>query len=166
MQMFRVDSEKMTKGLHRLLAAPKDVDRWDTALGDVSMTAVSDDHRRLFAAYIRDLGPATSKAVQIWDDEVEWNANASGDRPEALSEQWMTYPAGPAAQPFFVALVRRYWLACDALNRKVPPASGVTPETFLLGWLMHLSPQQDEAVNVLACMPYWPLGMDHDGNWV
>jgi hypothetical protein len=104
--------------------------------------------------------------VQIWDDEVESTANDSGDRQAALAEQWMAYPAGPAAQPFFVALIRHYWLACDSLNRNVQPSSGVTPETFLLGWLMHLSPRHDEALNVLACMPYWPLGLDQEGNWL
>jgi hypothetical protein len=163
--MFEVDAEKKSRGLHRLLAAPKDVPRWDAHLRDGSMSAVSDEHRRLFSSYVRELVSATGRAVQIWNDEIAWNAKASGDRAEAVKEQWMTYPAGPAVQPFFVALIRRYWLACDALNRSVPPASAVTPETFLLGWLQ-VSPGYDEALNILTCMPYWPVGLDREGNWV
>ena len=38
------------------------------------------------------------------------------------------------------------------------------PEEFLLRWLV--TDRLDELAEFLAGMPYWPIGMDEDGNWV
>ena len=163
--MFQISKDRIHSGTERLLRGPKDLARWDKHITDCTFHDASQEHRMLFGRYLSELRPAAAQAIQIWDGEVNWNAKASGNAEQALEEQWMTYPAGPAAQPFFVALIRRYWLACDELNKHCSSASAVTPETFLLEWLLSEMPDEQNLIKVLACMPYWPIGMDDKGNW-
>ena len=103
-------------------------------------------------------------ALAFWRPLIVAKKTAERSEQEAARAAWMRRPAGPASYPGMVALVREYWLACDALNRKCAEEERVPPWTFLLSWLMDES--HYEAVGVLACMPYWPIGLDEDGNWV
>jgi hypothetical protein len=163
--MPNITAQRVRKGLFRLLNGPRDVDRWDAHLVPIDRAIASHDHRQLFERYCNELGPAVAKAAAVWDGELKGWAAEGRTAEAADKEMWTTYPAGPAAQPFFVALVRRYWLACDALNQTVPADQGVPPEHFLLGWL-HDDPRQEEPMRVLACMPYWPMGIDAKGRWL
>lgn len=69
---------------------------------------------------------------------------------------------GPlCADPKVVAVVRKYWLACDALNRR-SPGSTVDPARFLVDWARTRSPA---LADLVAGLSYWPLGIDEAGNW-
>jgi hypothetical protein len=87
-----------------------------------------------------------------------------GDHKEAVRNQWIRRPAGPGSRAEFVELIRRYWLACDTVNQNVSADVAVAPESFLLAWLASDAPD-DVAVKVIACLPYWPMGMDSDHRW-
>lgn len=164
--MIDIDIHRVRNGVARLLNAPRDLERWDARICAPAYSDASEEHRRLFDAYKTDLRNSVVRAVEVWEGETQGWASAGRTRDEAVQEMWMTYPAGPAAQPFFVALIRRYWLDCDAINRVVPKSQAVAPEAFLLGWLVVEGPAEVESVKILSCMPYWPLGLDREGNWI
>ena len=163
--MLNITEQRVAKGLFRLLRAPADVDRWDAHLVARDEVAASGDHQELFRRYLEESRATTQRAIAAWLGELHGWAAENRTSDAADKEMWATYPAGPAAQPFFVAMVRNYWLACDTLNRKVPEVLAVPPEHFMLGWLQALG-DRTEQVRVLACMPYWPLGIDAKGRWI
>ena len=163
--MLNITTQRVRKGLFRLLNGPSDLDRWDAHIAAVSKTDASPQHRQLFEHYGSKLRVAVPKATANWEGELTGWASEGRTLEQAYAEMWTTYPAGPAAQPFFVALVRRYWLECDALNKTTPKDQAVRPEQFLLDWLQ-ADPANEKLVAVLACMPYWPLGMDVKGHWI
>jgi len=163
--MVDIEPTRINKGFTRLLKGPSDLDRWDAPLPWQPIASASAEHRELFDEYCAALDAGVRAAVENWTGELHGWA-ADGRTPaEARATMWETYPAGPAAFPPFVALVRRFWLRCDALNRQVPAAKAVRPEQFMLGWLREV-PEREEAVAVIASMPYWPLGMDPQGQWI
>jgi hypothetical protein len=163
--MLSITPQRVRKGLFRLLHNPTDVDRWDAHIAPNDRDMSSPAHQELFERYLTDLRPAVHLAAQTWLGELHGWASQGNTPKQAEEEMWSTYPAGPAAQPFFVALVRHYWLACDALNKTTPSKCAVRPEQFLLDWLRS-APESEELVAVLACMPYWPMGVDAEGRWI
>lgn len=163
--MFHVVDQRVRSGVDRLLTAPSDLLRWDAHLVACERHEASQPHRQLFDAYVAELRPAVMRAIEIWDAEIAWAVRSSDGQSAAEESQWATYPAGPAVQPFFVEIVRRYWLACDELNREAPSPPCVAPEFFMLGWLADQLPVSDPVLQVLSCMPYWPIGQDFEGRW-
>lgn len=163
--MIDIEPSRIRKGLFRLLHAPSDVDRWDANVTWKGLSAVSAGHQDLFKRYCLELDPAVREAVQMWNGELNGWASEGNSPEQAQETMWATYPAGPAAHPPFVAFVRRYWLACDRLNQSVPESRAARPEQFMLGWLSEDSTFERHAA-VLACMPYWPLGIDDEGRWI
>jgi hypothetical protein len=61
-----------------------------------------------------------------------------------------------------IAVVRKYWLACDALNRKHPERA-IQPPDFLVSCLRS---KDVSLAEFIGQMPYWPVGKDKEGNWV
>jgi hypothetical protein len=149
-----------------LLSGPRDLDRWDLGLGAVERSEASSEYLRLFENYEADLQRVAADAERAWDAEIKWLRENSPTPEEAVAERWTAIPGGPSARPTFVALIRRFWLAVDALNRQVPVEQAVPPEVFLVKWVMDAVPLTDIRLKVLAVMPYWPLGLDTDGNWI
>jgi hypothetical protein len=88
-----------------------------------------------------------------------------GDRDQAVENVNKRRPTGLMSLGASDAVVREYWLKCDALNRKTTNTEDtVAPEDFVLGWL--LDGKHEKLGEFLADMPYWPIGMDEAGNWV
>jgi hypothetical protein len=125
----------------------------------------SSRHRELFAQYKDEVDEVAAEALDWWAETLETHLGPGEHTKEEKLKVWRNRPAGPASFPGFVAIVRDYWLACDRLNHEVPQAERVPPWTFLLGWLLN-NRDYEQVVGVLACMPYWPIGLDRDGNWV
>ena len=162
---MQISARRVQDGMHRLLSAPRDLKRWDAHIGDPSPQSASPEHLLLFDAYKSQLRVTAKRAEETWDSETAWRAKQHGNAVEAHREQWIEFPAGPAAQPDFIALVRRTWLACDALNKIVPAYQAVAPEVLLLKWPAEEFPLDHVVIKVLCCMPYWPLGLDKADNW-
>jgi hypothetical protein len=120
-------------------------------------------HQALFREYREEAEHVTAVALEWWEDTIDAPQGGPPDQ-KAVREAWECRPAGPASFPGLVALVRDFWLACDRLNQEVAEDERVPPWTFLLGWLLDGSHEQ--CVSVMVCMPYWPIGLDRDGNWV
>lgn len=160
--MLEISERQLDRGLYRLLRSPRDVT--GTVLPPVTLDRAPPAHRVLFSNYVSDLRPLARAALDEWNAEVHAVATRTHDLKAATQQHWETFPAGPASRPEFVALIRRYWLACDALNRE--SGSAVAPEEFLLAWPLEASGRDDDVVRIIACMPYWPIGMNEQGRWV
>ena len=162
---MQITEERTREGLNRLLLAPRDLERWDRSTGEPGKQRASPEHRQLFEQYKSDFRNVAAEAERQWDAEISSLREHSEDVAEAVRERWTMIPGGPSARPFFVAFVRRMWLTVDSINRRVPEAQAVAPEVFLVKWLMEEIPLQDVRLKVLAAMPYWPMGLDLEGNW-
>jgi hypothetical protein len=115
----------------------------------------------LFGDYVRDLRSAHRSARAWWADLI---------RKDGETEVRRRWPAGPAAHPRIIAVLRKYWFACEALNREVEAGKGrkdeeeVYPFVFLGEQL--LDGKNDELGEFLDDLKYWPLGLDAEDNYV
>jgi hypothetical protein len=159
--MRLIANHNIKNGVWRLTNQPRDL-RPDGGAKDLSMAAAPPGYIQLYHDYLRDLEEVLAIAGETWNAEVE-DRQASGlTVDEAILDVIETNGvAGPASHPAVVWLVRKYWLECARIGTGKPDA--VRPETFLLGWL--IEDRRDDAVTLLTAMPYWPIGLDEDGNW-
>ena len=70
----------------------------------------------------------------------------------------------PADFTDVIGTIRRFWLECDALNKKIQRSERVPPEQFILEWL--LDGEHDDLVSFLSKLTYLPIGLDQEGNWI
>jgi hypothetical protein len=152
------------RGWRRLHHAPKDVrgtmpNYLDTPAHLPCRPGLSSLHK----LYLDDLEPSVDMAVERWRDIVDTHRDGGGTLREAALKAYGGWPAGPAAGDSVVSVVRTYWLACAEQNRRLPPEDGMFPEDFVLATLDRK--RHERAVLVLTAMPYWPIGLDENGNW-
>lgn len=121
-------------------------------------------HRELFTEYAEEVDFVTAVALKWWQETVAVRIASNPDDAQAERKAWIDRPAGPASYPGLVALIRDFWLACHEINRQSSPTDRVPPWTLLLEWL--LTGEYTQCVSVLACMPYWPVGLDAADEWV
>jgi hypothetical protein len=142
------------KGISRLYCAPSDLFVTGSAdkapkTYEVSGTA----HQALFADFLVNLSRIYPAIEEWWSSLVDAQMEEGVTRAEAIDLAFEKRLAGPAAAPEFVSLVRNTW----------PEADEVPPEVLMLGWL--LDRDEEKFVRLLTCMPYWPIGLDENGNW-
>jgi len=160
-----ITEQMLRRGVERLLSAPLDLARGGARVwGSQRSPIEAPRHRELFQRYIVELVPVITDARRTWNAVIEQFQQRTGDREKARRAALMRLPAGAAFDGCVVAVIRKYWLACDALNSQVPPDERVSPQDFLLRWLIDQG--YSSAVEVVAGMPYWPIGLDEKANWV
>lgn len=151
-------------GVNRLLTSLLDTGghaAWYSS--DRSYDSAAEVYRELFDAYVPALQQAYDEAAPWWEDTV------AAQRAEGLSEQTAVETAfnirmaGAAADPRVVWIVRLIWLECADINSGMPDAAKIRPEYLMVQWLKDAG--ETELVRLLACMPYWPIGMNEDGEW-
>jgi len=130
----------------------------------ISRAAASAAHQALFLEYTEFMADAIRLADIWWEGVIEARIRAGANRQAAIDSAYELRFAGPASSPELVWTLRTFWLRCVALNGELPEPQRVPPEVFLLYWL--LDGQHDEWVQVISGMPYWPIGLDSNGNWV
>jgi hypothetical protein len=158
-------SHNWQKGLWRLTHCMQDVTVADASRGSpIARTSASPKHKKLFKEYREYLEDAVAIAGEWWEGRIETKTDEGMSAADALEECYEESPAGPASRGEVVWTVRNFWLRCDEINRGLPEDKRVLPEVFLLQWLF--DDGVDEEARVLAGMPYWPIGMDADGQWV
>ena len=157
--------ERTQAGVDRLLRAPLDLAECGAPTYRNDATGAS-AHRDLFKEYAEVIEVVSGVALEWWNEILHARRAQieDGNDDDAEREAWLGRPAGPAACPAIVAVVRDYWLACEQINVKLEPEQRVAPWILLLGWLR--DGEHGEAVRVLSCMPYWPIGLDEQGDWV
>ncbi len=158
-------AERMDAGIARLLSQTQDLEVHGVRRVAVSppLKQAGEAHRKLYAKYRKELKKVLAEAVEWWDGRTEVLTEELGSAKQARLANWKEFPAGPVSDPYTVAVLRQYWLACDALNDDCAPDRRVAPEAFLLQWVID---DGDLVVaEILSGMPYWPIGIDADGNW-
>ena len=129
---------------------------------------IPSSHRELSDRYVRDMRQAMRGADAWWHAMVTTQMQGGLDRSAAERAVRRRYPIGRCVNRGVIATLRRYWLACEEIN-KLSLASGnddgyMRPEYFVLGvWVD--SPFSDLA-EFISHLPYWPLGMDAQGQWI
>ena len=150
-------------GAQRLLQAMRDVGiHRELAERDHAFESASPAHQRLFEAYVPLLRQGQLEALPWWEATVRAASPTGKITQDALDEAYDRRMAGPASDPRIVWIVRTVWLQCCELNRQAPDTA-IRPEYLMVQWLIDAG--EDDLVRLLACMPYWPLGLDEDNRW-
>ena len=122
-------------------------------------------HEALFRQYVADLKAAKKRSENWWESLINTEETRTRNRARAEENVIDRRPTGLMSLGASDTVVRDYWLKCDAVNRKTRnPEERVAPEEFLLLWLVN--DRLNDLAQFLADMPYWPIGMDENGNWV
>ncbi|RAZ71672.1 hypothetical protein [Mesorhizobium atlanticum] len=147
-------------GAKRLLAQPRDLPLGNVA--EIPLDTAPQSYRQLFLSYIEELDRACAIAIAWWNNLVRRSMERDGlDEMQAMRFNYEQRPAGPASRPEVVFVVRDYWLRVVALNETNRGQTGVAPQILLLSWL----PGNGHLYGILTAMPYWPIGLDENGNW-
>ena len=152
------------RGVRRLLTAPRDLPAsvsWQEP--HIAIGGASSKHQQLFNEYSASLEIAVGTAVKWWEGLIKARMKRGLSQEVALKEVDRSRLAGPVSNPEVVYVIRKYWLACVALNAYVHEPQVVPPEVFLLQWLV--DEERELLVQVLSGMLYWPIGLDDDGHW-
>lgn len=115
----------------------------------------------LFKKYVARLDWAVAQAVGNEDLE-RGRLVESFEGDQARVEEELADTGGIATDPYVLGAIREYWLACAALNERAP-LKGVEPSAFILDRLKQVRP---DLADVIARLPYWPIGQDEKGRWV
>jgi len=122
-------------------------------------------HEKLFAAYLKELRAVKGEVDAWWSALLDTESQRTGDRTQAQRELERRWPAGAAAHPRMIAVIRKYYLACNALNERLEDddaADEVEPVVFMSEWL--LDGKNMDLVKFLGRLSYWPIGFDDEGD--
>jgi hypothetical protein len=154
------DPENWRDRAQALMQAARDVSP-DEKSGMPS--SFSQPHRLLFDKYLAELRVAKQWAERWWQSLIDVEQHRTRDVERARRNVVIRWPVGRVAHQGVIAVVRRFWLECDALNRKAEGGQRVAPEEFVLGRLIRSEPSLAE---FLSDLPFWPLGMDEHDHWI
>jgi hypothetical protein len=150
-------------GIRRLLQQPGHIVTRPGGLSGKKEPVAPPPLRALFADYCNDLRLVYDIAELWWEGTVEAQEDLGLGPEEALKEAFDVRLAGPASHPNVVWIVRAYWLRCSDTDPQSVAFGYAYPEEILLQWLIDAG--ETELVRLIACMPYWPIGLDENGNW-
>ena len=123
-------------------------------------------HEQLFVEYAKDLGRAKRAAEAWWQQLMAADATKVGSSKEAAEMVRQRWPLGAASHPYVVAVLRKYWLSCEAINARIDRApeksdeQEVSPVVFLCEFL--LDPEHVKLAAFIAPLNYWPIGQEPD----
>lgn len=83
-------------------------------------------HDKLFGQYVKELRAVKAFAYNWWTSLLEAEERVMGTADKALISVKERWPAGPASHPRVIALIRKYFLACEALNRNIAAMSEIS----------------------------------------
>jgi len=118
------------------------------------------EYETLLDEYLSELKLARDDALKRVEGRLRTWTQRLGSEARAREQLSQQPPLCTGTR--VIAVVRKYWLACDALNRKYP-AHSIDPREFLVSWARSKDPKLADFVSEL---PYWPIGKDEEGNWV
>lgn len=151
-------------GWMRLYHAPKDVREPERlVLETPDYLPVSRGLESLHRAYRTDFEAWSAAEIDWWRGVVERLMPDSGNVREAAMAAYERWPAGPASREDMVGLFRKYWFACEAASLELPESKRMWPEDFLLGGCS--ATEDATRYLVVTAMPYWPMGLDSNGQW-
>ena len=122
-------------------------------------------HQELFAEYVEALRSAKKAAEEWWEALLASEAGRTTDREHALRSVKQRWPYGPSAHPRVLAVIRKYYFACEALNERLAKTKDPAEEyshVFVTEMLM-----EDETTDLgdfVDQLPSLPIGVDEDGD--
>jgi hypothetical protein len=75
-----------------------------------------DLYEQVFKEYVAELRAAREEALRWWEPLLEREKARVGDAAAAEKSLRLRWPAGPTAYPRVIAVFRKYFLACSAIN--------------------------------------------------
>lgn len=151
-------------GKERLLNAPRDVVSVPTCPEQETQRQFADrEFQQMFQSYLKDMADVYEIASETWEADLDELIEYGSTEEQAIETKLGICAAGPAENLSLTWLIRKYWLECDMRNRHCDKSRRVRPETLLLSWLE--PGRHDDFIRLLTCMPYWPIGLDENGNW-
>jgi hypothetical protein len=159
-----LSDDRLQEAVHRLLITPYDLMACGVQFaGPGAPQTGAPLHRKIFYDYMAELRPEVWRVANWWLKGIARLTGELGSADEARRTLILEYPAGPAADMHFIAIVRRYWLSCSQCNDSLPIGQWVDPQVLLLQWT--IAAKETTCVEVLASQPYWPLGLTREGTW-
>lgn len=73
-------------------------------------------HQVLFGGYVRELRAAHVFVTQWWSNLLAETARGTATPELAEQEVRLRWPLGPTTHPRVIAVVRKYYIACERLN--------------------------------------------------
>ena len=77
------------------------------------------NHQELFSQYIVELREARSFALAWFDELLAREAEKAGSKKAAEDAVRQRWPCGPSSHPRVIAVVRKYFIACERLNSAI-----------------------------------------------
>ena len=146
----------------------------------------------LVKEYADELRAAKTRAEQWWADLIALTGQGVGS--SELAERFVRnrWPDGPASHPWVLAVIRRYWLACEALNEQIeregtlrtqPPEPEYVlaldddredetdeededeeQEVYPHVFILEwlMTDEFDDLADFVGTLSYWPIGLDMD----
>jgi hypothetical protein len=125
-------------------------------------------HEELFTEYVQALRQAKIEAEEWWTTLLDAETRRASTLNQAVVNLKRRWPVGPASHPYVIAVLRKFFLACEALNDELADAGDedeeVYPHTFVSEWL--LDDETDDLADFMGDLTYWPIGLDSDGDFV
>jgi hypothetical protein len=118
------------------------------------------EYMALLDDYVRDLTVARDDALRREEGRLKTWTQRLGSEARAREKLSRGPPACCGGR--VIAVVRKYWLACDELNRKYGN-KGIAPHEFMTELL---EARTTELAGFLRRLPYWPIGKNEKGEWV
>ena len=76
-------------------------------------------YQLLFEQYVQELQVARSAVLLWWEGLLRANVEQAGSLLVAEENIRIRWPFGPTSHPHVIAVYRKYYLACEELNRRI-----------------------------------------------
>ena len=122
-------------------------------------------HQELLEEYVDSLRAAKDAAEEWWEALLASETRKTRDREQAVLNVKQRWPYGPVAHPRVLAVIRKYYFACQALNdrlAKTKDAAEESPNVFVTEMLME--DETDDLGDFVDVLPGLPIGVDSDGD--
>ena len=148
-------------------------------------------HEAMRTQYVQELREAIADVRTWWEDLVNETVSATGSRVAAAAVLERRWTVGPSAHPRILAVIHKYYIACEDLNlrlrkewRRGPeaqephkftlesasatptgePDAPVPPGVFVGESLVSADTQ--DLATIIGYLRYWPVGVDSTGQFV
>jgi hypothetical protein len=122
-------------------------------------------HQKLLEEYVDSLRSAKDAAEEWWEALLASETRKTMDREQAVLNVQQRWPYGPAAHPRVLAVIRKYYFACQALNDRLAETKNPAeeyPHVFVSDMLMEDGTQ--DLGDFVDTLPGLPIGLDPDGD--
>jgi hypothetical protein len=122
-------------------------------------------HEKLLEEYADSLRTAKDAAEEWWEALLASETRKTKTREQAIDNVKQRWPYGSAAHPLVLAVIRKYYFACQALNdrlAKTKHPSEEYPHVFVTDMLMEDG--TDDLGDFVDALPGLPIGVTADGD--